>query len=123
MIACNDSFKLTELNIIGGDYKEFPIYVNDLDNGGLMDVSDLQMNFSLIEYHNRNGSPILTKNLEVSSVDSTAFLLVLTSEDTINLKGKYIYQITVKAPNNKQESFQGIMIIDKNINPNAFATT
>jgi len=37
-----------------------------------------------------------------------------------NFADKFIYQVTVKAPNNKQKSFQGIMTIDRNIDPDAF---
>lgn len=121
MSTCNTIFQLDEINIIGGDYKEFPIKIHDNDRGGLMDVTDLKLNFSLVDYGKRYESPIITKDCEVSSDDEKAFILVLHPDDTKNLAGKYVYQLSVKAPNEKEESFQGILNVNKNINPDAFA--
>ena len=127
MTLCNKNvFQLPELNFIGGDFKEIPFYIKDANTGILLDPYDLQVVFSLIEYQFRNDDiPILSKNLEIiTSDDESYFLLTLASDDTIDLKGKFIYQITVKAPSpsEKQESYQGIMIIDRNINPTSFIT-
>lgn len=124
MDLCNNSklFKLPELCIIGGDYKERYFRINDLDNGGFMDTSNLEGKFALIPYGNRNGQPVYKCDLTTDPNDNTIFLLTLTSDDTINLSGKYIYQISIKASETKQQSFQGIMIIDRNIYPNAFAS-
>lgn len=124
MSLCNtNTFSLEEIRIVGGDYKEFPIHVRDNDRGGLMDVANLQMNFSLVLYQARYGAPIIAKNLAVSVDDPTAFLLVLYPEETKDLSGQYIYQLSVKTPNDKQESFQGFLHVEKNLNPGAFATS
>lgn len=124
MSICNNSaFTLEDIHIVGGDYKEFPIYINDNDRGGLMDVSNLQVNFSLVLYQARYGSPIIAKNLAVSTDDPTAFLLVLYPDETKDLSGQYIYQLSIKTPNDKQESFQGFLYVEKNLNPDAFATS
>lgn len=120
MSICNSVFTLDEINIIGGDYKEVKIKINDSVKGGCLSPADLECNFSIVEYRNRNGSPILSKTLTADSSDSEAFLLTLLPDDTKNLRGKYIYQISVVATENKQESFQGVLIIEKNINPAAF---
>ena len=124
MSICNtNTFSLEDIHIVGGDYKEFPIHVRDNDRGGLMDVANLQMNFSLVLYQARYGSPIIAKNLAVSTDDPTAFLLVLYPEETKDLSGQYMYQLSVKAPNDKQESFQGFLYVGKNLNPGAFTTS
>ena len=124
MSICNNSaFTLEDIHIVGGDYKEFPIYINDNDRGGLMDVSNLQVNFSLVLYQARYGSPIIAKNLAVSTDDPTAFLLVLYPDETKDLSGQYIYQLSIKTPNDKQESFQGFLYVEKNLNPDAFTTS
>lgn len=125
MTLCNKNvFQLPELNFIGGDFKEIPFYIKDANTGTLL--NDVQAVFSLIEYQFRNDDiPILSKELELkTSEDNSYFLLTLNSDDTIDLKGKFIYQITVNAPSpsRKQESYQGIMIIDRNINPTAHIT-
>lgn len=124
MIACNKKlFTLNDIDIIGGDYREILIRINDIDSGEILDITNLSVNFALVSYVDRNGSPILSKNLEISPVDSSAFILTLLPNDTVNLNGKYIYQISVKANDTKKvESFQGVMTIDKNINPTAFTT-
>lgn len=119
MTICNSPFLLKEINIIGGDYQELLFHVSD-DSGASMSTEDLQLNFALIGYNNRYGTPLISRNCEVSADDSTAFIMVLYPDDTKDYVGKFIYQITVKAPNNKQQSFQGVMVIEKNIAPNAF---
>lgn len=121
MSLCNYTpFNLDELYIIGGNYKEINVRVADLDNGGYFSNENIDLNFSLVEYKNRFGSPIITQTCTPSSTDKTLFTLILNADDTSDLCGKFIYQLSVQAPNGKQESFQGIMTIDKNINPNAF---
>ena len=121
MSVCNTPFLLKEINIIGGDYCEMLFHVNDSDFGEKISISDLSLNFSLVEYKNRYGTPLINRNCEISTTNPTAFLMVLYPEDTRDFSGKYIYQVTVQAPNNKQQSFQGVLTIDKNINPTAFA--
>ena len=127
MSICNPPLKLKEFSIIGGDYKEILVHVNN-DNGAML-LDDIQLNFSLIDFKNRYGTPIITRACEPSDTDPTAFIVVLYPDDTKDLADKYIYQITVKAASNKQQSFhkqqsfQGIITIDKNINPDAFATS
>ena len=117
-MTCKNNFKLPELNFIGGNYKEIPFVVEDLDNGGVMDLSNVKLIFSLTEYQQRNSdTPLLSKELMLDPDNPTLAKLYLDSADTINLKGRYIYQITVKAPNNKKEHFQGSMTIDSNIDP------
>lgn len=120
MTDCISNFKLGKINIIGGDYKEFPIRIHDDDRGGMMEVTDLKLNFALLDYNQRYEKPIITKDCEIDPSDNKAFLLTLRPEETKDLAGKYIYQLSVRTPNNKQESFQGELIVNKNINPNAF---
>lgn len=119
MSVCNSPFLLKEINIIGGDYQEILLLVSDMSNGESLAIEDLTLNFSLVEYKNRYGTPLINRNCAINS-DGSAFIITLYPEDTKDFSGKYIYQISVQAPNNKRQSFQGIMTIDKNINPNAF---
>lgn len=119
MSVCNSPFLLKEINIIGGDYQEILLLVSDMSNSESLAIEDLTLNFSLVEYKNRYGTPLINRNCAINS-DGSAFIITLLPEDTKDFSGKYIYQISVQAPNNKCQSFQGIMTIDKNINPNAF---
>lgn len=123
MTVCNYTpFSLKDINIIGGDYQEILFHVND-ESEGSMAIDDLQLNFSLVGYNNRYGTPLISRSCEISTDDKTAFLMVLYPNDTKDFVGKFIYQITVKAPNDKQQSFQGVMTIEKNIDPDVFTTT
>ena len=106
MSLCNPPFKLDEITIVGGDYQEILFHIHDDDNGGLMDIENLELKFAIIDYKNRYGTPLISRACEVSPDDDTAFLLVLYPDDTKELADQYIYQVTVKAPNNKQKSFQ-----------------
>ena len=117
MSLCNPPFKLSDITFIGGDYQEILFHIHDNDRGGLMDIENLQLIFSVVDYQNRYGTPIISKPCEMSTNDPTAFSAILLPEETKDLADKYIYQITIKAPNDKQKNFQGVMTIDKNINP------
>ena len=121
MALCNPPFRLADINIVGGDYQEILFHIYDEDNGGIMDIENLELSFALIDYHNRYGTPIISRPCSAAPNDDTAFLITLEPDDTKDLADKYIYQVTLKAPNNKQKSFQGLIKIDKNIDPNAFA--
>lgn len=121
MSICNPPFRLADINIIGGDYQEILFHIYDEDNGVMMDIENLELNFALIDYKNRYGTPIISRPCSAAPNDDTAFLVVLEPDDTKDLADKYIYQVTVKAPNDKQKSFQGLVTIDKNIDPDAFA--
>jgi len=120
MISCNPPFKLESINIVGGDSQELLFHIFDEDSSSYMDSEHIEVHFSLLDYQNRYGTPLISRACEVSPTDNTAFIAVLQSEDTKNFADKFIYQVTVKAPNNKQKSFQGIMTIDRNIDPDAF---
>lgn len=119
MAICRTSNnQLRELSFIGGDYKTINVRLNDIDNGGYINNAGATVTFSIIEFSNRFGAPALTLTCQPSSVDETLFVLELASDDTKNMYGKYVYQLTAELPNGKTESFQGVAIIEKNININ-----
>lgn len=119
MAICRTSNnQLGELSFIGGDHKTINVRLSDLDNGGYIKNSNATVTFSIVEFSNRFGTPNLTLVCEPSSVDEEVFILELTSDDTKGMHGKYIYQLTAELPNGKTESFQGVAIIEKNINAN-----
>lgn len=126
MTLCNSNAlnSLDDINLIGGDYKEILVHVNDIDHGGLINVENISATFALIEYNNRYSQiPLLQKDLERVDGDNYSLKLILETNDTLELSGKFIYQFTVSIPSStgqinqttKVESFQGIMRIDRNI--------
>ena len=124
MSLCVDKFQLPEKNIIGGDYKEIYWRLHDADRGGYLDCTNLRMNFSLIDYVDRYGEPLISKECEAVAIEgesnATEFKVVLYKQDTQDFTGKYIYQLTIDTPDHKQQSLQGVMNILKNINPKAY---
>lgn len=119
-LACSNYYELPEKTMIGGDYKELYWKLRDMERGGYLDCHNLSMRFALIEYSNRSENPrVLKEGLVVDNDDgSTEFKVILETHDTEELFGKYIYQITIEASEEKQQSFQGIFnILKNNIKP------
>lgn len=82
--------------------------------------------FSVISYANKSGSPIIT--IQAHNYDSddyepySAVQVIIPSDNTKNLFGKYVYQISVIDEDNKsivEIPGQGILDIRKNIDPSA----
>ena len=82
-------------------------------NGCLVD-------FSIINYSNKNGEPIISKLCDIrQDTDGTYCIAVavLEPEDTATLFGKFVYQVTIKdTDNNVDIPWQGLIYMVKNIN-------
>ena len=78
-------------------------------------------NFSIVDFRNKVGSPILTKTMDVlENSDGSSFNVLsveLTPQETYELSGKYIYQISIRDVNGNVEiPKQGLIYITNNIN-------
>lgn len=77
-------------------------------------------NFALINYSHKYGEPVISKHVTFTIGDDDVMngvIVTLSPEDTINLFGKYIYQLTIKdIDGNVEIPNQGILLISKNIN-------
>lgn len=110
-------YTLPDISFVGGSTQKLSF--NILSKGREpLDMSACTANFSLINYVNRTGKPIVSKEMTISG-DSVQNVLQVTllPSDTVDLFGKFIYQVTIKdaigvidIPN------QGQMIIVNNIN-------
>lgn len=114
------NFNLPEIrDLIGGDYQEFIWALNDMGAEGY-NTTHYSCSFSLIPMNDRNGKAIIIKDCTAVKSDKIinkydSFSLILDKDDTKDLRGKYIYQLTILNPDNKQKSQQGIMYFSKNI--------
>ena len=103
----------------GGDSEEYYFEIKN-EQGHPMDVSTMGLKFSIIDYTNKFGQPLLVKDGEPSLNTKTSmtsdFKVVLTPTDTLNLFGKYIYQISIVDYDKNVKNYQGIMVISNNIN-------
>lgn len=79
-------------------------------------------NFSVVDYSDKTGDPLITKSLTFSIGDDDTGAKNVASVDllpkeTLGLYGKYIYQITIKDIDGEAEiPNQGILLITHNIN-------
>ena len=112
-------YVLPTIDFVGGSTQDllFHVYFHSVKNP--FDLTGCSGRFALVNYLNKNGAPIFTKNMTVESgADDFDNILTVTLEpsDTADLAGKYIYQISLKDGDGDVEiPKQGIMYITKNI--------
>lgn len=112
-------YTLPELTFVGGKTQELRFNLKDT-NGEPYNVSGSTINFSICDYSYKTGAPILSLTPALIADENgiaDSLYVTITSEDTLNLFGKYIYQITIIDISGRVEiPNQGIMNITKNIN-------
>jgi len=124
-ITCNcaGTSALSDLEFIGGAAVtiNFPSYLED--TGGPLDLTGHTANFALVKDTNWRGAPVLSKAMTITAGDdgvANVLHVELATEDTLNLSGRYIYQISVMGDTNDVPR-QGIIHIINNINKGFFA--
>lgn len=115
-------YSLPEIDFVGGSSVDlvFNAYANkdDLEPFGL---AGCEANFAVIDYINKTGEPVISKRMSARMNEGNTSYNVLFVElepsDTLELFGKYIYQITIRdAKDNVDIPQQGIIFIHNNIN-------
>lgn len=107
---CNAT-ALPSIEFVGGETQNlsFNIYTDSIANPSSLSKAA----FSITPSTNKFGSPILSKNMSVSG---NTISVQLTTQDTINLSGKYIYQIVIKDSRGLIEiPDHGVLYIKNNI--------
>lgn len=116
----NQVFTLPPMSFIGGSTQTFAINFKT-ESGALFDAAGCNASFSVLHYSGRNGHPVITKDVQIQMGEDGTLcrgIVGFLPEDTMNLRGRFIYQISVKAPNGEIEiPGQGIMNIQQNIHP------
>lgn len=111
-------YTLPEISFVGGETQEFNFHLKNKD-GLPFDASGSSIDFSICDYSNKNGEPLLSYSPTLLADESgVASIIILTipKEATATLAGKYIYQITIVDVGGSSEiPNQGIMNIAKNI--------
>lgn len=120
----NDSFEpytLPTVDFVGGETQDFSFNVFFYKNAKPYSLTGCKCNFSVVSFTNKMGEPIISKEMtaifnEDQSADNV-LTVTLEPEDTVDLFGKYIYQITIRDINGDAEiPKQGILYITNNIN-------
>lgn len=121
----NDIYTLPEDIFVAGRTRNYSWDLYN-DDGTPFDCEDFTGNFALSNYSSVSDTPVVSKSVtfdEGSEGVLNVVKVTLLSSDTINLDGKYVYQLTVKGTNGVNEiPDQGILYIYKNINK-AFITS
>ena len=123
-----DIYTLPEIQYVGGEAQRF--YMNlwsPPPNSEPFNANGCVVNFSIINYSNKIGVPVLSKSCEIlkdeNDIPSVAIVELLATE-TVMLYGKYVYQITIIDPDDRTEiPNQGLMFIAKNINQGFIKST
>lgn len=116
-------YSLPTIDFVGGSTQELVFHTFFSQNKRPFDLSACTANFAVINFVNKNGSPLISKKMEVDESedgDGTAtniLRVVLLPEDTVDLVGKFIYQISIQDISGAVEiPDQGIIRITNNIN-------
>lgn len=121
MIECYNPYTLPTLSFVGGETQSLLFNVYYSKNMEPFSMVGCISNFSVVNFTNKNGSPIIRKDMTViENHDGTALNVLsvnLDPRDTYELHGKFIYQISIRdIDGNVEIPQQGIMYITNNIN-------
>ena len=127
MTACGyDPYTLPKIDFVGGETEKlvFRVFFKNLEQA--FSLANCTASFALVEFGNKHGDPIFAKDMSIavsnSGVDNILYV-TLTPNDTVNLYGKFIYQITVKDVDGTVEiPKQGIFYITNNIDKGFVST-
>lgn len=115
-------YSLPQIDFVGGSTEELVFHVfGRKENPQPFGLAGCVANFSVIDYVNKTGAPVISKGMGTRINDDgthyNVLFVELKSADTLDLFGKYIYQITLRdIDNNADIPLQGIMYIHNNIN-------
>lgn len=123
-LLCSKSvYSLPQIDFVGGSTQDFVFHTYHCQNKKAQDMSSCTANFAIINYVNRDGEPLISKEMDIG-VDldrdgevNNVLRITLAPEDTVGLPaGKYIYQISIKDIGGDVEiPKQGIIYIIHNI--------
>lgn len=125
-MTCDYSpYALPTIDFVGGETQDLAFNVYFYKERKPFSLTGCDCNFSIVSFTNKTGTPILSKPMTAMYNDEGSANNVLTvtlkSSDTVDLCGKYIYQIIIKDINGDTEiPKQGILYITNNINKSFF---
>lgn len=121
--VCNMSpYLLPTIDFVGGVSEDlmFNVYYN-ADDPEPFNLTGCSANFSIVNYMNKTGKPMVSKSMSIrlneEGTIQNVLYVSLAPADTVDLAGKYIYQISVRdIDSNADIPHQGIIYIHNNIN-------
>lgn len=111
-------YSLPEITFVGGETHDLRFHLLT-DTRKVFNASGCKATFSVVYSVNRTGSPVLSKPMTVLADDDgieSILAVTLLPTETVNLYGKYIYQITIQDMSGETDiPSQGILGITNNI--------
>lgn len=116
----NPVYNLPQLRFVGGETQSF-LFNLRTPGGSTFNAVGCSAAIALINYTNKTGLPVLVKSMSLREDEegyySSAYVELSPSE-TVNLQGRYIYQISIRDSAGETEiPGQGLMDITRNIHP------
>lgn len=116
-------YTLPAIDFVGGSTQDLVFHCYFYLNKQPFDLSSCAANFSLINFVNKNGEPLVSKQMTIRAESDdegsiqNILTVTLTPSDTVKLAGKYVYQITIKDVSGEVDiPNQGTIHIVNNIN-------
>lgn len=114
-------YALPTINFVGGETQDLAFHIYFYKGNKPYSLSMCHANFSIVSLRNKYGDPILSKEMSVRFDDAltTDNVLTVTLDplDTVELYGKYIYEIQIRdADGDIEIPKQGLLYIINNIN-------
>lgn len=117
-------YTLPAMNFVGGSTQDLVFHCYFYLNHNPFDLSSCTANFAIVNYINKNGEPLVSKQMRISEGPETdngvwnVLSVTLDPADTVDLPaGKYIYQISISDISGDMEiPNHGIIHIINNIN-------
>lgn len=115
-------YSLPEIDFVGGSSQDLVFHVYcDRKNPKPFGLTGCTANFAIVNFVNKNSVPLVSKTMTVrmneAETDYNILFVELEPRDTLDLFGKFIYQVTIKdVDNNADIPQQGIIYIHNNIN-------
>ncbi len=111
-------YNLPEISFVGGETHDLRFHLFT-DTGRVFNASGAKATFSIVYSVNRTGAPVLSKAMSVIADDDgieSILAVTLLPKETVDLYGKYIYQITIQYMSGETDiPSQGILGITNNI--------
>ena len=111
-------YDLPEILFVGGETHDLRFCLFT-DTRKPFSASGATATFSVVYSVNRTGTPVLSKPMSIIANDDgveNILTVTLLPQETVNLYGKYIYQITIQEMSGETEiPSQGILGITNNI--------
>ena len=104
---------LPTITFIGGDTRSIDVDVHT--HLTQAELYGLSAKLVISDYVNFGGAPLYAQDGQVlQDGDAEYFHFFLSEEDTIQWRGKYLYQVTIRDESNNTEVYQGFMIVHGN---------